>query len=43
MGLPHNVTLADLRVKLAARLALPIETYLEREEALLEARTQAML
>ncbi|MBW1742102.1 MAG: radical SAM protein [Deltaproteobacteria bacterium] len=43
MGLPHNVTLADLRVKLASRLALPIETYLEREEDLLDARIQATL
>jgi anaerobic magnesium-protoporphyrin IX monomethyl ester cyclase len=43
MGLPHNVTLADLRVKLAAQLALPIETYLQREEDLLDAKTRAML
>jgi radical SAM superfamily enzyme YgiQ (UPF0313 family) len=43
LELPHNVALADLRVKLAAQLMLPIETYLERAEALLEARTQAML
>ncbi len=39
----NNIQLAELRVQLAARLALPIETYLEREEALLDARTQAML
>jgi hypothetical protein len=45
MALPHKVplALAELRVKLAARLVLPIETYLERAQALLEARTQAML
>jgi hypothetical protein len=43
MKLPNNVPLADLRVRLAARLALPIETYLEREEVLLEAKTHAML
>jgi anaerobic magnesium-protoporphyrin IX monomethyl ester cyclase len=43
MPLPNNVPVADLRVKLAAQLALPIETYLEREEALLEAKTHAML
>ncbi len=41
--LPNNIQLADLRVQLAAKLALPIETYLEREEALLDAKTQAML
>jgi radical SAM superfamily enzyme YgiQ (UPF0313 family) len=41
--LQNNVALADLRVRLAARLALPIETYLEREEVLIEAKTQAML
>jgi hypothetical protein len=43
MVMPHNVTLADLRVKLAAQLMLPIETYLEREEALLDAKAHAML
>jgi hypothetical protein len=43
MKLTNNVELAELRVNLAARLALPIETFLEREEVLLEAKTQAML
>ncbi len=43
MKLRSNTQLADLRVKLAARLALPMETYLKREEALLEAKTQGML
>jgi anaerobic magnesium-protoporphyrin IX monomethyl ester cyclase len=43
LKLPSNVQLADLRVQLAARLALPMETFLEREEALLDAKTQAML
>jgi hypothetical protein len=38
-----DVKLAELRVDLAAKLVLPMETYLEREEALLEARTKAML
>jgi radical SAM superfamily enzyme YgiQ (UPF0313 family) len=44
-ALPHKVPLplADLRVRLAARLMLPIQTYLERAQALLEARTQAIL
>jgi len=41
--LPNNIQLEDLRVQLAGRLALPMETYLEREEALLDAKTQAML
>ena len=40
---PDNIQLADLRVKLAAELPLPVETYLKREEALLEAKTRAML
>ncbi len=43
MGLEHNVQLADLRVRLAAKLALPLTTLLEREEALLVAKTEAML
>jgi hypothetical protein len=43
MKLTNNVELAELRVNLAARLALPIETFLEREEVLLEAKIQAML
>ncbi|MCK4727356.1 MAG: FKBP-type peptidyl-prolyl cis-trans isomerase, partial [Desulfobacterales bacterium] len=43
LKLSNNIQLADLRVKLAARLALPMETYLEREEALLDTKTQGML
>jgi hypothetical protein len=43
MKLTSNVQLADLRVKLAARLALPLDTFLEREEILLDAKTQGML
>ena len=43
MNLLNNVQLEELRVRLAAELALPVDTYLEREEALLEAKTQAML
>ena len=43
MKLPNNIQLEDLRLQLAATLALPMETYLKREEALLEAKTQAML
>ena len=38
-----DIQLVDLRVKLAALLCLPIELYLEREEALLDLKTQAML
>jgi len=41
--LPKNIQLAHLRVKLAAELALPMEIYLAREEALLDAKTQGML
>lgn len=40
--LPNNIQLEDLRVQLAAKLGLPVETYLEREEALLDAKLQAM-
>jgi radical SAM superfamily enzyme YgiQ (UPF0313 family) len=43
MKLTNNIQLAGLRVKLAARLALPVDTFLEREEILLDAKTQAML
>ncbi len=43
MNLLNNVQLEELRVRLAAELALPVDTYLEREEALLEAKTQGML
>jgi hypothetical protein len=32
-----------IHVNLAARLALPVEIFLEREEVLLEAKIQAML
>ena len=42
MGLPNNIQLADLRVQLAAKLGLPVQTYLERQEALLDAKLQAM-
>jgi anaerobic magnesium-protoporphyrin IX monomethyl ester cyclase len=43
MKLPSSIQLAELRVRLAARLGLPMETFLEREEALLDAKIQAML
>ncbi len=43
LNLPNDIQLADLRVRLAAKLALPMETYLKRQEALLDAKTQAML
>jgi hypothetical protein len=43
MKLTHNVQLAHFRAELAARLALPIETFLEREEVLLDAKLQEML
>jgi hypothetical protein len=43
MELPKDMQLASLQVALATRLCLPIETYLEREDALLDARMQAML
>ena len=43
MNLLNNVQLEELRVRLAAELALPVETYLQREEALLDAKTQGML
>ncbi|MBW1896158.1 MAG: radical SAM protein [Deltaproteobacteria bacterium] len=43
ISLPNNVQLADLRVQLAAKLALPVETYLEREEVLLDAKTHALM
>ncbi|MBW1792952.1 MAG: radical SAM protein [Deltaproteobacteria bacterium] len=43
LKLQNNIQLADLRVQLAAELALPIETYLKREEALLDAKMQGML
>lgn len=40
---PLNIIeFTDLRVQLAAELVLPVETYLERQEALLDAKTQAM-
>jgi radical SAM superfamily enzyme YgiQ (UPF0313 family) len=43
LSLQGNIQLADLRVQLAAKLALPVQTYLEREEALLDAKMKAML
>lgn len=44
-GLNHvnKIELRDLQVKLSARLRDPIETYLERFEGLLEARTSTLL
>jgi hypothetical protein len=43
INMPGDVKLAELRVALASKLSLPIKTYLEREETLLDARTKAML
>jgi hypothetical protein len=43
MELPKDMQLASLQVGLAIRLCRPIETYLEKEDALLDARMQAML
>ncbi|MBW2107425.1 MAG: radical SAM protein [Deltaproteobacteria bacterium] len=43
LGSARHVPLAQLRVALAERLSLPLETYLERQEALLDARANAML
>jgi radical SAM superfamily enzyme YgiQ (UPF0313 family) len=43
INLPSNIQLAHLRVQLAAKLALPVETYLEREEVLLDAKTHALV
>jgi len=43
MELPRDMELAALQVALATRLCLSIETYLEKEDALLDARMQAML
>lgn len=43
MKLTHNVQLAQFRAELATRLALPIETFLEREEVVLDAKMQEML
>jgi hypothetical protein len=43
MRIPNDIQLAGLQVGLASRLCLPIETLLEREERLLDAKTQALL
>ncbi len=43
MGYRNNIPLQELRVQLAERLALPVETYLERESVLLNLKTSAML
>jgi radical SAM superfamily enzyme YgiQ (UPF0313 family) len=43
MELPNDMQLAALQVELAIRLCLPIETFLERQEALLDARSRGML
>jgi hypothetical protein len=43
INMPGDVGLAELRVQLSERLALPVAAYLERQEALLNARTNAML
>jgi len=43
LNLPNSIQLEELRVKLAARLGLPVEIYLDREAALLDAKTQVML
>lgn len=43
INMPGDVRLARLRLQLSERLALPVEAYLEREEALLDAKTNAML
>jgi anaerobic magnesium-protoporphyrin IX monomethyl ester cyclase len=43
MELPKDMQLASLQVGLAIRLCRPIKTYLEKEDALLDARMQAML
>ena len=42
MGYRNNVELQELRVKLAQQLALPVTTYLEREEALLDMKTSLL-
>ncbi len=41
--LPKDIQLAALQVELAMRRCLPIKTFLQRQEALLDARIQAML
>jgi len=43
MELPKDMQLASLQVELAMRRCLPITTFLQRKEALLDARIQAML
>lgn len=40
---PNNVQVAELRVELAGRLCLPMDVYLEREEALLDERLKRIL
>ena len=43
MELPKDIPVASLQVALATKLCLPVETYLERADALLDARMEAML
>jgi hypothetical protein len=43
MEMPKDMQLASLQVALAIRLCRPIETYLEKQDALMDARMQAML
>jgi hypothetical protein len=43
MRIPKDVQVASLRVKLASRLCLPMDTLLEREESMLDAKTHALL
>lgn len=43
LDLAGNIQLHQLRVQLAGRLALPVKVYLDRQDALLDARISAML
>jgi hypothetical protein len=43
VALSKDMQLASLQVALASRLCRPVETYLEKEDALLDARMEAML
>jgi hypothetical protein len=42
LGHRNNMSLQELRVQLAEVLALPVETYLEREEVLMDMKTSAL-